>query len=110
MKNYNITCYADLEREEKRVRMRIRKQEEEILVRVKKLPEEIVVSAITKVISSIINGDAVKSGMSVFRSIRSYFGNKENEPGSNSESKNTSFKSIALDIIKKVFNKNFSAD
>lgn len=109
MKNYNITCYADLEREEKRVRSRIRKQEEEILIRVKRLPEEILIAGITKMVSNIMNGNIVNSGMSILKSVGSYFFNKDKERP-NEENKNKGFKGFIFDILKGIFNKNFSAE
>jgi predicted ATP-grasp superfamily ATP-dependent carboligase len=107
MKNYNITCYADLEREERRVKGRLRKQEEEIAKRVKQLPEEILIAGITKVISSIINGTFMKSGMSVLRSVGSHFFNNSSEEGT--EGKKKGFKGIIMDVLKGYFNKDFSA-
>lgn len=57
----NISNLAELEQEERRVRKRIKKNEAELLQRVKKLPEEIVTSAIVKLVSGILEGNALKS-------------------------------------------------
>jgi hypothetical protein len=110
MKNYNITSYADLEREERRVRGRLRKQEEEIAKKIKQLPEEIIVAGITKVISSIVQGNFMKSGMSVLRSVGShFFNNNDSSEGGNGEKKK-GFKGILFDLLKGFFNKNSSAE
>jgi hypothetical protein len=110
MKNYNITCYADLEREEIRVKNRIKRQEEEILSRVKRLPEEILIAGITKTITNIMNGNMVKSGMSVLRTIGSYFFNNKKEETGNEENKSKGIKGIIIDVLKDIFNKQFSTE
>lgn len=109
MKNYNITCYADLEREEKRVKGRIRKQEEEILKRVKQLPEEILIAGITKTIQSVINGNFMKSGMSVLKSVGSYFFRSKSEE-EEKEDNQKGFKGVVMDLLKGYFNKSNSSE
>lgn len=109
MKNYNITCYADLEREEARVRARIKKREDEILIRVKRLPEEILIAGITKTIHNIMNGNIVKSGMSIIRSVGSYFFNKK-ETDNNDGNKSQGFKGMIIDVLKGVFNNNYTSE
>lgn len=76
--NPKITCYADLEREETRVRKRIKKHEEELHERLKKLPEEIVTIGVTKVITGIVSGNWKRTIVSIFKGVFSYFfGKKE---------------------------------
>ena len=57
----NITSLRELQEEERRVRQRIKKQETELIQRVKKLPEEIVTTAIVKMVSSILQGNILKT-------------------------------------------------
>jgi len=57
----NITSLSDLQHEERKVRLRIKKQEAELMIRVKKLPEEIITTAIVKLVSGILQGNALKS-------------------------------------------------
>ena len=76
--------FADLEREEIRMKRRLKKQEEAIKIKLKTLPEEIVTTGVTKVVTGILNGDIFKSAVSIFKTVGSAIvGNKED---SNSES------------------------
>jgi hypothetical protein len=103
MKNkYNITCYADLEREEIRARKRIIKLETELHVRIKQLPEEVVKIGITKMITGIISGNAFQSAISIFQSVKSYFFDKEKET-----SAGKGFKDIIVDIFQGAIRKGF---
>jgi len=81
MKNNSITCYADLEREELRVKKRIKKHEAELNIRLKKLPEEIVTMGVTKVITGMISGNLLKTGMNVFKGVVASFFKKREENG-----------------------------
>jgi len=58
--NITITSLDELENEECRVRLRIKKQETELALRVQKIPEEIVTTAIVKLVSGIIQGNGLK--------------------------------------------------
>lgn len=81
--NYNISCFADLEREEIRVRKRLKKQEEALKLKLQTLPEEIVTTGITKIITGIISGDLFKSAISIIKTVASVFsGNKDGETDS----------------------------
>lgn len=71
--NLIITSFSDLDREEIRVKKRIKKQEEEIKQRIKTLPEDIVTAGITKIVTSILNGDLFKSAMSILKTVGSVF-------------------------------------
>ncbi len=83
--NPKISCYADLEREEMRVRRRIKKHEEELHERLKKLPEEIVTIGVTKVITGIVSGNWKRTIVSIFKGVFSYFfGKKERSSGDGS--------------------------
>lgn len=87
-----ITCYADLEREEMRVKKRIQKHEEELKVRLKQLPEEVVTIGVAKVVSGIVSGNFLKTGMKILKKILSYFFGKkdgENASGGGSVFRNT---------------------
>jgi hypothetical protein len=57
----NITSLSDLRSEERRVRMRIKKQEAELLVRMKQLPEEVITTAAVKLVSAVMQGNALKT-------------------------------------------------
>jgi hypothetical protein len=76
--NVIITSFADLDREEIRVRKRIKKQEEEIKLKLKTLPEEIVTTGITKIVTNILNGELFRSAISIIKTVGSAIsGNKE---------------------------------
>jgi hypothetical protein len=92
--NYNINGFADLEREEIRVKRRLKKQEEVIKIKLKTLPEEIVTTGITKIITGILNGDIFKSAVSIVKTVGSVIsGNKEGE---------SSLGGGILNVIKKI--------
>lgn len=77
-----ITCFADLEKEEIRVRKRIRKQEEELQQRLRQLPEEIVTVGVAKVVTGIVSGNLLKTGIRILKKMASYFfSKKENSSG-----------------------------
>ena len=69
--NVIITSFADLDREEIRVRKRIKKQEEEIKLKLKTLPEEIITTGITKIVTYILNGELFRSGISIIKTVGS---------------------------------------
>jgi hypothetical protein len=85
MKNNTIiTCFADLDREEIRVRKRIKKQEVAIKEKLQTLPEEIVTAGITKIVTSILNGDLFKSAVSIIKTIGTVLsGSKKESSGTN---------------------------
>ena len=93
--NYTISCYADLEREEARVRKRIKKQEEELRTKLKSLPEEMVTSGITKIVTGVINGNIFKTIGSVIRVVVSAFSKKKE-----GEESGSGFMDIIKAIIK----------
>ena len=83
MKNNNIMEFADLEREEIRVKRRLKKQEEAIKIKLKTLPEEIVTTGVTKVVTGILSGDILKSAVSIFKTVGSaVLGNKDDDSNS----------------------------
>lgn len=57
----HITSLADLEREERLVRQRIKRQEAELLQRLTRLPSEIISSALVKLVSGIVQGNILRS-------------------------------------------------
>ena len=67
--NYIITSFADLDREEIRVKKRIRKQEEAIKLKFKTLHEEIITTGVTKIISGTLNGNLFKSTFSIIKTV-----------------------------------------
>lgn len=71
--NSNIQSYSDLEREEIRVRRRIKKQEELLKVRLNMLPEEIVKTGASKIVSSVLNGDIFKTAFSIIKTVTGTF-------------------------------------
>ncbi len=100
--NCNITSYADLEREEIRVRKRIIKLETEIKGRFKTLPEDIITAGITKIVTSIVSGSLFQSAVSIFKSVKSYFFDKEKEPSSKK-----GFKEIILEVLQGAIHNGF---
>lgn len=107
MRNNSITCFADLEREEIRVKKRLRKQEEEIRVRLKQLPEEVVTIAVSQLVSAIINGGIAKTGGKIFRSVISRIFRND---GSNSESGRGGFRGMITNLIQSFMDKNASKE
>jgi hypothetical protein len=79
MMNNNISRFADLDREEIRVKKRIRKQEEVIKLKMQTLPEEIISKGVSKVIASILSGDILKSAVSIIKTVGSSFINSKKE-------------------------------
>lgn len=75
--NVTITSFADLDREEIRVKKRIRKQEEEIKLKLKTLPEEIITTGITKIVTNILNGELFKSATSIIKTVGNVISNKK---------------------------------
>lgn len=78
--NVTITSFADLDREEIRVKKRIRKQEEEIKLKLKTLPEEIITTGITKIVTNILNGELFKSATSIIKTVGNVISNKKEGP------------------------------
>lgn len=92
--NNNINVFTDLEREEIRVKRRLKKQEEVIKLKLKTLPEEIVTTGITKIVSGIINGDLFKSAVTIVKTVGGVI-------SSNKEGKSSIGGGI-LNVIKKI--------
>lgn len=93
--NYNITSFADLEREEIRARKRIKKQEELIKLQLKSLPEEIVTTGITKIVSGILSGDIFKMAFSIIKKASSVFTDIKKE-----QSKSSGLINLIKNLIK----------
>ena len=98
--NYSINSYADLDREEIRVRKRLKKQEEVIKLKLKTMPEEIVMAGITRLITGIVSGNLFRSASSIISVVKSAFSKKE-------ESSESSGGGI-MDLIKSVIKDKFS--
>ena len=68
-KELNIRNIDDLEREERKVIKRIKRQEAELGERFKQLPEEIVTTGVTRLVTAIIEGSAIKSLLDTVKKI-----------------------------------------
>ena len=64
-----ITRFADLDREEIRLKKRVKKHEEAIKLKFKTLPEEIITTGVTKIISGTLNGSLFKSTFSIIKTV-----------------------------------------
>lgn len=100
--NYSISRYADLEREELRVRKRLKKQEALIRLQLKTLPEEAVTAGITKVINGILSGNLFQYAGNVVNIVRSLFGKKQEDTTEEHASGGI------VDILKTVLKNKFS--
>jgi hypothetical protein len=99
--NSNITCFSDLEREEMRVKKRVKKQEDAIKIKLQTLPEEIISIGISKAISGILSGNIFKSAVSVIKTVGSaLIDNKKDESNSSGG---------MIDIIKNFIKSKLSA-
>lgn len=85
MKTINsITRFSDLDREELRVKRRLKKTEELMRIQLKTMPEEILTTGITKIISQITSGNLFRSTISIIKNVgSSLVGNKDNDDGNN---------------------------
>ncbi len=92
--NYTINEFSDLEREEIRVKRRLRKQEEAIKLKLKTLPEEVVTTGITKIVTGVLNGSFFKSAVSIAKTVGSVLSENKND--------NSSLGGGVLNIIKKI--------
>lgn len=106
MKNNIISSYADLEREEIRVKKRLRKQEEELRGRLKKLPEELIIVGISRTITTVMSGKMLSTGGKILRSVMSYFFDKEDTEKSEGDSGKGGIKKILSSIIQGFIHKN----
>ena len=92
--NYTITEFSDLEREEIRIKRRLKKQEEVLKFKLKTLPEEVVTTGVTKVVAGILNGNLFKSAVSIAKTVGAVISENKND--------NSSFGGGILSIIKKI--------
>lgn len=99
--NYSINNYADLEREELRVKKRLKKQEELIRLQLKTLPEEVVTAGITRVINGILSGNLFQQAGTVVSLVKGLFQKKTSKE---EESESGGF----MDILKSVLKSKFS--
>lgn len=72
--NYPITNFSDLEREEIRIKMRLKKQEEALKLKLKTLPEEIVTAGASKLITGILSGNFLNTAFSIIKTVGSALG------------------------------------
>ncbi|MDF2450164.1 MAG: hypothetical protein K0R26_2668 [Bacteroidota bacterium] len=78
MKSNSISTYADLEREEIRIKLRLKTQEDAIKTQLKNLPEELLSAGIVKMIGGFLNGNFVNSAVSVIKFLSTFIkGNKD---------------------------------
>ena len=96
--NYNINCFADLDREEIRLKKRIKKQEAVIKTKLQNLPQEMIETGISKAISGILNGSLFKSAVSIIKTVGTALKDKDD---SNSDGG-------IIDIIKNVIKNKLS--
>lgn len=68
-KELNIRNTEDLEREERKVIKRIKRQEAELGERFRQLPEEVVTTGVTKIVSSLVEGSALRSLLNTVKKI-----------------------------------------
>ncbi len=66
---FTITNLAELEREELRVRKRLKKNEIELQKRIKQLPEELIVTGLSRIISGIAKGTVLNSILKIARKL-----------------------------------------
>ncbi|MCD6018658.1 MAG: hypothetical protein K0S53_1779 [Bacteroidetes bacterium] len=69
--NYPINNFSDLEREEIRLKMRLKKQEEVIKIKLKTLPEEIVTAGASKLITGVLSGNFLNTAISIIKTVGS---------------------------------------
>jgi hypothetical protein len=81
--NYPINNFSDLEREEIRIKMRLKKQEELIKIKLKTLPEEIVTAGASKLITGVLSGNFLSTAISIIKTVGSAIGgnNSKSESG-----------------------------
>jgi hypothetical protein len=96
--NYYIHSYDDLDREEIRVKKRLKVHEKALKEQFKTLPEEIVSVGTNKIISGVLNGDIFKSTVTIVKTIGSLIFSKD---------KDSSLNSSIIDLLKEVFKKKF---
>ncbi len=101
--NYSINSYADLDREELRVKKRLKKQEELIKLQLKTLPEEVVTVGITKLINGILSGNLFQQAGTVVSLVKGLFQKKTDKSG-DEESEGGGL----MDILKSVLKTKFS--
>lgn len=77
--NYSINSYADLDREELRVKKRLKKQEELIRLQLKTLPEEVVTAGISRLINGILSGNLFQQAGSVVNMVKGLFQKKKDK-------------------------------
>lgn len=65
----SITNLAELEREEIRVRKRLKKNEVELQNRVKQLPEELIVTGLSRIIGGIAKGTVLNTLIKIARKL-----------------------------------------
>lgn len=101
--NYSIKSFADLDREEQRVKKRLKKQEELIRLKLKTLPEEVVTTGITKVINGILSGNLFQYAGNVVGLVKGLFGKK-----SESREEEDSQGGGIVDLLKTVLKNKFA--
>lgn len=77
--NYSINSYADLDREELRVKKRLKKQEELIRLQLKTLPEEVVTAGISRLINGILSGNLFQQAGTVVSLVKGLFQKKKDK-------------------------------
>jgi len=101
--NYSINSYADLDREELRVKKRLKKQEELIRLQLKTLPEEVVTAGISRLINGILSGNLFQQAGTVVSLVKGLF-QKKKDKADDEESEGGGL----MDILKSVLKTKFS--
>ena len=102
MKTINsITRFSDLDREELRVKRRLKKTEELMRIQLKTMPEEIITTGITKIITQITSGNLFRSTVSIIKNVGvALVGNNDND-SANNKSVLQILKNVIKDVVLK---------
>lgn len=102
MKTINsITRFSDLDREELRVKRRLKKTEELLRIQLKTMPEEILTTGITKIITQITSGNLFRSTVSIIKNVGiALVGNKDDD-SVNNKSVLQILKNVIKDVVLK---------
>ncbi len=102
--NYSINSYADLDREELRVKKRLKKQEELIRLQLKTLPEEVVTTGITKLINGIVSGNLFQQAGTVVSLVKGLF-QKKTHKAEEEESESGGLMDLLKSVVKSKFSR-----
>ena len=101
--NYSINTYADLEREEIRIKKRLKKQEDAIKLKLKTLPEEVITTDLTRIVTGILNGGLFKNVSPIFKLIKGFFKSTKEEAHTETSETKSGLVEILTSVIKDRF-------